>query len=291
MVSTSSLAPMFRCSACAVRALGICKSMNTQAELRDLGAARSAFRTISSGEEIYAQGELVDDFFVVLSGWLFLYQVLEDGRRQILRVLMPGDSFGSISSSMREADHSAQALVSTTVCILRKSRIAELRQRFPRYEDEIVEAIERNAHDGMDMVTNLGRCSGSERVVRFLTDCLQRMHRNDLAAADTLEADLPISQIVIGDALGLTPIHVNRILRSLREMHVLSFARGHLKILDVEKLNRLLHGQDTPAPDGGWKAVRPAATGFTRREKPDASQAALALGGEEGRLRVSSSRF
>lgn len=239
MISTSNIRPMFSCSACAVRALGSCQAMTTQAELRDLAAARSACRTIASGEEVYAQGELVDDFFIVLSGWLFLYQVLQDGRRQILRIVMPGDSFGSISSSMREADHSAQALTGTTVCVLPKARMADLRQRYPRYEEKVVDMIERSAHDGMNMITNLGRRSGSERVVRFLTDCLDRMRKNGLIAENVLEVDMPISQIVIGDALGLTPIHVNRILRSLREMNVLSFARGHLKILGVEKLNRL----------------------------------------------------
>jgi len=257
MATLTNISPIFRCSSCAVHQLGICRPMSSAAELQDLAATRTGYRNLAPNESVYVQGDAGEDVFIVLSGWLFLYQILEDGRRQILRLLMPGDAFGSMILGPHPMDHGAEALGLATICILPSRRIAALRQRHPHFSERVLEMAEREAHAGMNLLTSLGRRSATERVAFLLATCIGRMRQNGIVTADVCSVDLPLSQIVLGDALGLTSIHVNRVLRSLREMNVLNLTRGKLTVLDEIKLARLLGG-------GDGRAEHPDATRISR---------------------------
>lgn len=244
MTLMHTISPLFWCSSCPIRDHSICGAMIGPQALGELASARSSCRSFTPCDPVYAQGDRVGDAFVVLSGWLQLYQVLEDGRRQIQRFLMPGDLFGAVSASQQDIDHSAEALTQASICVLPTTRLTSLRQRHPTLGNRLLEAVEQTAHEAMDMVTNIGRRSATERVARLLQHCLDEMRRRDLVAPDARGAQLPLTQVTIGDALGLTSIHVNRVLRSLREMQVLSFVRGTLLIHDEVRLDALLHGTE-----------------------------------------------
>ncbi|MFC3674467.1 Crp/Fnr family transcriptional regulator [Ferrovibrio xuzhouensis] len=241
MTLIHTISPLFRCSACAIRPHSICGAMSGPEELAELASARLAYRSYMPNDPVYAQGDPVGNVFILVSGWVHLFQILEDGRRQIQRFLMPGDLFGAVSLGHHDIDHGAEALTRVTACIVPNAKLAGLQQRHPAFANRVLEAVEQSAHASMDTVTNLGRRNATERVARLLYGCLSEMRRRDLIAPDASGASLPLTQVTISDALGLTSIHVNRVLRSLREMNVLTFVRGALIVLDDAKLARLVH--------------------------------------------------
>lgn len=186
------------------------------------------------GEDIIVAGESPSRAFVVEEGWAIRYQMLDDGRRQILNVLMPGDMFDLQVFVAAEADHSVMAVtdmeLSTAapaeiMAALHKSRSLGLALWWAAVQEEAIlrQQIVRN-----------GRRTARERVVHFLLELHRRARIVDEGNKNGFH--LPLTQTVIGDALGLSHIHVNRVLRRLTRDGYIRKDRTWIELIEPEKL-------------------------------------------------------
>lgn len=257
----SMISPLFRCSKCLARTTAFCGAMRSASELGALETARLGTRKISAGETVFHQQDDVDKVYIVLSGWVYLYHLLDDDRRQITRFAMRGDSFGVIAPGRHRVDFGAEAMTDTTICVLSNSQIAGLRERHPAFCDSLFEQIEADEYAMMDLLTTVGRRNAAERVAFLLNFIYQRALSRGLAD-ESGSVQFPASQIVLADALGLTAVHVNRVLRSLRESGILQLSRGRLTIQSRERLAGLLHISETcPAHRHGREPTHRVGTG------------------------------
>jgi CRP/FNR family transcriptional regulator len=226
------------CRFCQVRSRNICRAMSDPRELAALEAARSATIVVRPHEMLFRQGAPVGDVYNVLSGWIALYQTLADGRRQIVALLLPGDVFGIEPDGLPTMTCSAEALTAASICVIPRERAADLRARFPAYGETFLQFVEREYVLAIEHITSIGRRSAQERIAHLLLEIVTRVKRHYPPVSGE-SSQLPLTQTEIGDMLGLTGVHVNRMLRQLREDGLVDVQPGSVRIIDADRLAKL----------------------------------------------------
>jgi CRP/FNR family transcriptional regulator len=188
-------------------------------------------RFVTAGADLFAEGESSDNLYIVLSGWLFLHRILEDGRRQILDFVLPGGVLGFRARHSTPFPCTAEALTDAKVAVIPLSRVSDR----PGCAMALLSAANEALLEAFDNLTDLGRRTARESVAHFL---LRMDRRTRLAMKSNEDGSLPfpLTQEHMGDALGLTAVHVCRTLRALREEGLVQVGRGRLSILDRDAL-------------------------------------------------------
>lgn len=195
-------------------------------------------RSIAAGREIYAEGEPSDDLYIVTEGWAFQHQILEDGRRQILDFALPGTWLGFQPQPGMEMPHTAESLTDTTVAVIPRERLGEIFAREPEFALRFVSAAAGALNYAYESLTDVGRRTAREAVAHLLLRLFCRA--SALCPCDgAAQVEFPLTQEHIGDALGLTAVHVCRTLRALREEGVVNLCKARLAILDPQQLGEI----------------------------------------------------
>lgn len=195
----------------------------------------SSKRTVKSGKDLYSIGQRCNAIYVVISGWVAIYDLLQDGRRQILQFALPGALLRFNPGSGAVAIFGAEALTDVTVCTISHTSLVALSKDHPEFGMRLAEMIARDRNLSFDHLTSIGRRSARERVARLLLELFIR-YRSQWPGQPTEEMQLPLTQEHIADATGLTGVHVNRVLGELRDEEILQFHYRKLVILDSAKL-------------------------------------------------------
>ena len=176
------------------------------------------------------------ELFILRKGLMMSYVLLDDGSRQILRFLFPGDMLGISSMVYRESPETLCALSDCVVCPFEHSAFSELTAAHPRLAALILvfSQIERVALT--DRLAALGRTSAKARVAALLLDLRNRLRSTDKAIDKVFVPGL--TQEEIGDATGLTAVHVNRMLRQLEEEGLIARESGRVTLKDERALTR-----------------------------------------------------
>jgi CRP/FNR family transcriptional regulator len=240
-----------RCPFCVLRHRGLCQGVGDQ-DVEGSSALESSHapvRVYEEGEMIYAQGDPSEHVFNLMSGWVALHRDMADGRRQIIQFLLPGAMFGAEPAG-RDLGHGATAITNASACPISRTRLDDLRHQIPSLNERFILILERDNHHLFEMQATIGQGSARERIGSLL---------GELAATSAGEAPIqarvairmPLTQRHIAEATGLTPIHVNRVLRQLRENGVVELHNGTLTVMNPEKLQGLRAlGRNLDAPDG-----------------------------------------
>lgn len=203
----------------------------------------------TKGEEVYRQGDRSQRFFIVSSGWICLYMLLEDGRRQNVGFALPGDIVGYASDPAADLDHSAVAVCNVTLCAVDRASAAGIFAQSPELLGRVTDYLLWKTVQARHLITSIARKTAVERVAYLFYELFLRIHRRDPVAGDTIA--VPLTQGDIGDAVGLSSVHVCRMLSGLRSDGVLSLRHGKLTIHDPERLSALA-GLDADSFLGGY---------------------------------------
>ncbi len=208
----------------------------TSAEQVALERLEERQRPVRRGAVLRRENEPGDELFVLRRGLMMSYVLLDDGSRQILRFLFPGDMMGISSMVYRNAPETLCALSDCVVCPFDAAAFSELVTTHPRLSALILvfSQIERVALT--DRLAALGRTSAKARVAALLLDLRNRLRGTD-KSIDKVFA-LGLTQEEIGDATGLTAVHVNRMLRQLEEDGLIARSGGRVTLLDDRALAR-----------------------------------------------------
>jgi CRP-like cAMP-binding protein len=252
------------CQSCQARRRdGLCEG-RTLDELRIIAGYKWGDREIRAGEDLFSLGDSCDSIYNLVEGWMILYNLLEDGRRQILHFALPGAVLGFHPAQGAMATYSVQALTDAVVCIIPRKALEPLSKQHPEIGMRLAWLISRDRILAFDHLTSVGRHSAHERVAHLLLELFIR-YRAQWPGSRIEEMHLPLTQEHIGDAIGLTFVHVNRVLRDMRQEGVVEFRYRRLRILDPDKLTDIA-GID-PQLAMSWMCHRP--TGLSaRRSQP-----------------------
>ena len=194
----------------------------------DLGA-----RTLPSGTDLIREGDRPEGLFVLLDGFACRYKLRENGARQIMSFLLPGDLCDLDGSLLQRMDHGIGTLSTCSVGRLPPEQVREL-QRHPSFGRTLRMAALTEEAIQREWIVNIGRRSAVERLAHLLCELLVRLRAVGLASGNSF--DLPITQIDLADTTGMTSVHVNRSLGELRRLGLIERKGKRLTILDLPRL-------------------------------------------------------
>ena len=209
----------------------------TAAEVEALEGATSRPQALGPREDMIREGDRPGPVLVMLEGWAFRYKVLPSGSRQIMAFMMPGDACDLNISMLAEMDHSIQTQTRAQVAKISSETMDELMVKHPGIARAMYVAQLIDEGTLRAWIVSLGRRSSVERAAHLLLELYVRGVRSGGASGNQIE--LPLSQAVLADALGMTPVHVNRVLQDLRRSGALTLRRGVLTIIDPVALTRV----------------------------------------------------
>lgn len=204
------------------------------ATLARLNRRRKSF---SAGHQLIHEGQENASVYIMAEGWAGSYKLLPDGERLIVDVQIPGDFLGLRSVLFRTSDHTIEAVTRIEVSEVLSSDILDAFATAPRLATAVLWAASRDEAMVVEHLVNLGRRSADERMAHFLLELGSRLQL--IGIGDETGYDCPLTQYHLADALGLSAVHVNRILRQLREDGLVTVQKKRVIFDDLEGLSRL----------------------------------------------------
>jgi CRP-like cAMP-binding protein len=204
---------------------------------RDIAAltrATSKERKVAAKHDLIREGDRPGPVFVMLDGWACRYKILPSGLRQILGYLMPGDSCDLHIGLLAEMDHSIQTITPASYATIDRLEMDELLDRHPAVAKAIYIAQLVDEGTMRSWITSMGRRASIERVAHLMCELYIRARNIGLTSEPTFA--LPLSQLMLADSLGMTPVHLNRVLKDLRLRKAMILKRGSLNLSDVDML-------------------------------------------------------
>lgn len=191
-------------------------------------------RRFSVGSDMIHQGQIDQSAYVLASGWACSYKILASGTLQIVDFQIPGDFLGLRSVLFRTADHNVEPVTPVQASEVKQRELLAAFSETPRLATAVLWAASRDEAMVVEHLVDLGRRSASERMVHFLLELGTRLRL--VGMADRTGYSCPLSQYLLADALGLSAVHVNRVLRELREDGLLTFQKGRVTFDDYDGL-------------------------------------------------------
>ena len=173
--------------------------------------AIGAIKHLAPHESLNLEGDSAARFHRVLSGIIAGYKATADGRRQIVAFFFPGDLVG-LTAGKRYA-YGAEAIGRASVCSVPRTGFRELSRQSPALREDLLLAFDREIAAAQERLLWLGRKTARERVACFLLECAARIGEPVKDGGQTVP--LPMSQLEIGDYLGLASETVSRSLAQL----------------------------------------------------------------------------
>ncbi|MDJ0741659.1 MAG: Crp/Fnr family transcriptional regulator [Gammaproteobacteria bacterium] len=235
-----------RCTECPIRQKAlfqvIADEYLAEAEQRRVGQYRLAAR-----HPLYQEGAPASMAYTLFDGWLLLYRTHSDGSRQGLRVALPGDFVGYAALDDTCYSHSAMAITDITVCGFRQADLHAIIDHDLDIARQITNIQARYLAICESNVLGLGRKSAEQRIAFTIAELHHRLKALDMLHGDGSEMPFPLTQEMLGELTGLTPVHTNRVLRKLRNDGVLVSERQRIVVNDHARLVEIGEFQPDPA--------------------------------------------
>ena len=191
-------------------------------------------RTFVPGRDLVHQGQSEQAAYILASGWAVSYKIMEDGQRQIVDFQIPGDFLGLRSVLFHLSDHSVEPVTNIEVTEILLPDLLGAFSRTPRLAMAILWAASRDEAMVVEHLVGIGRREATERMAHFLLELGARLALVGMGSKAGF--DCPLTQYHLADALGLSAVHTNRVLRQLREWGMLTFRSGTVRFDDYDRL-------------------------------------------------------
>jgi CRP-like cAMP-binding protein len=209
----------------------------SEPELAALEIFHQRRRSFEPGVDLVRQGQLGQSAYILADGWVCSYKLLPSGTRQIVDFQVPGDFLGLRSALFRTADHNAEAITRVEVSEVSSNDLMEAFAHTPRLATAVLWAASRDEAMVVEHLVDIGRRNALERTAHFLLELGARLKLVGLGSKEGYTC--PLSQYMLADALGLSAVHINRVLRQLREEGLLTFRSGQVVFDDFVGLVKL----------------------------------------------------
>ncbi len=221
-----------KCANCPLRQLDAFEQISGD-ELSFMEKFKMGELTVDQGTPILMQGSNSPQLFTVLKGMGVRYVTLENGRRQVINFVMPGEFLGLQAGVMGEMKHSIDATTDMVLCVFDRSELWNLFKQQPQQAYDLTWLTSIQEHFLGDALASIGQMNAEQRMCWGLLRFLERCQSVGLAEGDV--CPMPYTQQDLADALGLSLVHTNKTLMKLRNQQILSWRDGELHILDREK--------------------------------------------------------
>ena len=187
--------------------------------------------------DIIAEGKHSRSVFLILEGMAVRYRGLPDGGRQIMTFLIPGDLCDIHAFLGRAMDHSIGTITPVRVADISRDAMMDVFTHHPRISAALWWSSMQEEAMLRERIVSLGRRDARGRIAYLFCELLWRHAAVELSSNGSFP--LPLTQTELGDTLGLTPVHVNRILKEFRVNHLIAMEHRVIHLLDVPGLQRI----------------------------------------------------
>jgi CRP-like cAMP-binding protein len=211
------------------------------ADLESLEAIIEGERAVKKRQDLIVQGAEYRNLCFVKDGYAIRYRLLRSGKRQILNVILPGDVIGFPVSFFDRSIYAVVALTDLTYSVCPLDSYVRLCYEQPQFGLALSWLAAHEAATYAEHVVDLGRRTPIERLAHFLLEIHARLLQVGRAAASSF--DLPFSQEIMADVLGLSVPHLNRMMQQLRAERLITSTSRVVELTDMESLQRLAQYQ------------------------------------------------
>jgi CRP-like cAMP-binding protein len=204
------------------------------AVLRD---AVGEVRSFKAGQTLVRTGETIDKSTLLIDGLIARFKDLSDGQRQIMEIHVAGDFVDLHGFVLKRLDHNVGALTKVTVGLVPHEALTRISEQEPHLARMLWLSTLMDASIQREHILSMGRRPAMARIGHLMCELCIRLEIVGLA--EDRRFALPLTQSDLADATGLTGIHVNRMLRQLREKGLLTFRNGEVHILEWERLQAM----------------------------------------------------
>ena len=210
-------------------------------------------RTVNARENIVCEGNAPRDLHLILDGFACRYKMMPGGRRAIIGYLLPGDFCDLHALVLGLMDHTVAAVCGCLVADVSQDQLDRVLLKEPRiaralwWSTLVDEAILR------EWLANVGQRSSNRKLAHLL--CELRLRLEIVGLASTTHMKLPLTQEELGDTLGISSVHINRVFQQLKQANLLVAQGRELFFPDIKRLEQFcdfnpgyLHLFDCPAP-------------------------------------------
>ena len=238
-VSTSPV----QCNACPIRQMALFKRVPLE-KLDWTQEYRINQYTLKARRDLYQEGEAHQYVYTLFDGCIKLYKTLKNGKIQAMRFASPGDFLGFQGDLSDRMHHGAQAVTDCVLCAFPKEKVSRMLCEHPEIASELIVKNARVMAFCQEHLLSTGARSARESIAFTLVELNHRLKllKQFNPGSNSFDIDtIPLTQEDLADAVGITPIHVNRTLKQLREEHLIFCGKGKIKILDESALQDIAH--------------------------------------------------
>jgi CRP-like cAMP-binding protein len=220
-------------------------SMVTGLEKEDVEAIRAlpiAIRRLEAGQFVVREGDRPAECCLVIEGFCVRAKSTSAGQRQILSIHTPGEIPDLQSLHLHVMDHDLVALVPSTLGFISHAALRAMNRARPVVGELFWRDTLIDASIFREWIVNVGQRPAPDRFAHMVVELRSRLAVIGMVDGNTF--DMPLTQEQIGEAMGITAVHANRIIKQLRDDNVLDFHRGRVTVLDEGKLQELADFDD-----------------------------------------------
>ena len=213
----------------------ILKRFSSRVELTGDARAKIAnlpikIRTLEPSTYLLREGQRPLRCAFIVDGFAYRQKLTPNGEREIVSILMPGEFIDVQNLYLEESDHDIQALTRVTVADIPITALRGLAETYPAVNQALwIDAlVESSIH--REWLLNIGRRNAKTRMAHLLCEFCVRLRTSDVG--QTRAYELPMTQEQLGDALGLTPVHVNRVLKALESDGLIVRRKRQVNVVD-----------------------------------------------------------
>jgi CRP-like cAMP-binding protein len=211
-------------------------------DLLALKALPYTLRQFRVNQLVLRDGDRPGECCLIVEGFCIRSKTIADGKRQILSIHIPGDLPDLQNLHLATMDHDLVAISDCTLAFIGHAAMRQLIRTRPTVGDIFWRDTLLDAAVFREWIVNVGQRAVHNRLAHLIVELRERLRLIGHVTSNTFV--MPLTQEQLGEAMGVTSVHTNRIIRQLRIDGVLEFQRGTVKILDEQKLQDLAEFDD-----------------------------------------------
>jgi CRP-like cAMP-binding protein len=206
----------------------------SEREREIMRAAVAEVQEFPAGKTFVRRGAALSQSTLLVSGMVGRYRDLSEGQRQIMELHVAGDFVDLHGFLLKRLEHNIGALTRVTVAFVPHDRLKRITEDEPHLARLLWLSTLMDAAIQRERILSIGRRNAAARIAHLVCELYVRLESIGLAQGQAFA--LPLTQLDIADATGLTSVHVNRMLRRLRDEGLLTLRGGEARIHDWERL-------------------------------------------------------
>jgi CRP-like cAMP-binding protein len=215
-------------------------------DIREIRALPITVKTYTAEQAVVRDGERATECCLIVDGFCARSKTTSDGKQQILSLHIPGEIPDLMSLFLHVMDHDLCTLTPATLGFINHETLRQLHRRRPYVAEVFWRDTLIDAAMFREWIVNVGQRPAPARLAHVMAELRERL--KVIGRVEGNRFEMPLTQEQIGEALGVTAVHANRVIKQLREDGIVEFQRGRVTILDEARFleladfdNRYLH--------------------------------------------------